>query len=430
MSREREREPARNPELLRTLGLALPSPTPRPGAERRIARGIQERLRQPARGWPFWAVLGACVLSACVGVLVGPRLFHAPSKPAVSAAGHSWLALRAARAVLVERANLEIERDDERGTELRLVAGTALFHVQKGTGRSFVVTAGAARVQVIGTVFGVTVADGRVSVDVVEGVVRFTNGGVTRNLGAGETSPPGVHLFALSPAELARLRAPVPVVGAAPSAAAAATTAPSSAEPEPSPSTPSGSSHAVARASPANAAQGSTEAARAAAAPSAAETASNAPAAPNAYQRARALERDGSIAEAASAYAAVASAGDADAEDATFALARLPAQHGDPNAALGAIARYRSAFPNGRYARDIDVLELNAHLAAHDETAALRDAETFLAHFPNDARAWRFRLVRGASRARAGDCAGAASDLERVPDGAPKTAALAPCAAP
>jgi len=425
VSAEREREPERDPELARTLALALASPSARPGAEQRVARRLEERLFATPRGWPAWAVLGACALCVAAGVLLGPRLLRAPAPPSATTAPHSWLALRAARAALDDKATLRVEHDDERGTELELSAGTALFHVKKGTGRSFVVNAGSARVEVVGTVFAVALAKGRPSVEVLEGVVRYTNGGVTQSLRAGESAPAGTHLFALAPAELARLRAPVNVAGptvpappAASDAAPAASDSPAASAPAVVPAAPSPNSAA---AKPRESA--ATERNRAA--PPAAAAALAAPA--DAYQRARALERQGSLAEAASAYAAIAAAGGADAEDAAFALARLPAQHGDPNAALGAIAKYRAEFPAGRYARDIDVLELNAHLATHDDDAATRDADAFLAHFGNDARAWRFRVVRATGRARAGDCDGARSALEHVPDGAAKTAALAPC---
>ncbi len=412
----------RDPELARTLERALASPAPRPGAERRIARHLDERLHGATRGWPLWAVLGACVLCVVAGIGLGARLVQ-PAALVATASAHSWLGLRTARAVLSRSANIQVERDDEHGTELSLFAGTALFHVQKGTGRSFVVNAGGARVEVVGTVFGVALEDGHASVEVLEGVVRLTKDGVTRTLRAGESAPAGVRLFTLAPDELLRLRAPVNVRGGAPGAPALSAASPSL------PTAPAADSPSL-PAAPAAAGLLPPKTRRPAPAPSAprvAETASDSPAPPSAYQRARTLERDGALADAARAYAAVANAGGADAEDATFALARMPAERGDTNATLGAIGRYRAAFPAGRYARDIDVLELNAHLAAHDDAAALRDAEQFLAHFANDARAWRFRLVRADSRARAGDCDGARSDLERVPGGAAKSAVLARC---
>jgi hypothetical protein len=297
-----------------------------------------------------------------------------------------------------------------------------LLHVQKGTGRSFVVHAGAARVEVVGTVFGVMLRDGAAAVEVVEGVVELVEGGTRRRLAAGGAWPPGSELFRLTATDLAALRAPLPLpVGAAsaapdtPTATRAEPTA--SALPSPPPAT------AVARTpSPASVRPtASSEPARPDVAGSGAKDAENP------YQKARELERLGEPEDARAAFAAIAKSGGPNAEDAAFALVRMPAQRADPKAALAAIADYRRAFPQGRYARDVDVHELNAHLALNDEHAALRDADAFLHRFATDTRAWRFRLVRAAGHARAGHCALARTELESVPDGDAKSAVLTGC---
>jgi transmembrane sensor len=343
-----------------------------------------------------------------------PVHYLGPSAPV------SWVPLKDARAALVGAARLELEREDAQETVVRLVSGTALFHVRKGAGRHFVVEAGRRRVEVMGTIFGVARDGDGAHVEVMEGVVRSSEDGSSELLRAGESSPAGSGLFRLAVGALAELRAPVPADSSVPlRASAAVSPAPSSSvvpgvpvaalpletrvsAPHPQPLSPARSGAASAGAS----------------APSAGESG---------YLAARALERSGKVAEAASAYRALARGGGGDADDAAFALARLSSDHDGPNAVLAAVDAYRQAFPTGRYAREIDVLELNAHLARSDRRAALRDAEVFLLRFPNDVRAWRFRLVRAGEEARLGNCEAAVRELDTVPEGADKAAALAGC---
>jgi hypothetical protein len=404
----------RDPELARLLEAALDPAVPRRGAERRVEQRLAARLARPARPTPLWTLVGAGVLACALGVFFGRRA-RTPATSAAPIAAASWLPLAHARVALLGSSALRVEHEDERESVVRLVAGTALFHVQKGTGRRFVVRAGRTRVEVVGTVFGMELEGEHARVEVVEGTVRVSDGEATQTLAAGASSPPGAHVFALTPDELARLRAPFPAASAprlpsapTPVAKPASTQeAASSTPPKPSSAAPSRSAPVRAEPLPA--------------------TNEGSVAASDAYHGARALERSGALDRAISAYRAIASAPGPNAEDAAFALVRLPAERGASGAVLAAVAEYRAAFRAGRYARDVDVLELNAHLARRDTRAAARDADAFLADYPDDARAWRFRLVRGAERARAGECDAATSELARVPDGPEKTAALAPC---
>lgn len=418
MSLERDRA------LARLLEAGLEPPVARPGAEQRVERKLAARFANTTRMPLRWTLASAVVLACAAALTFGRWLVHTP---ATSAAGGepslAWLPLEHARAAIVGTSKLRVDHEDARETVVELVAGRALFHVQKGTGRHFIVEVGRSRVEVVGTVFGVE-RDGELArVEVVEGIVRVSGGGAQQTLTAGESSPSGTHLFSLAPAALAALQAPFPALTAPLAPPSAPTDAvPSEQSPSASPPSqaPAKSAHALGIRS---------------AAPAAAPTPSSTPVAPvtppsdDAYRNARALERAGAIAEATSAYGAIAHAPGPNADDAAFALVRLPAEQHEASGVQAAATAYRAAFPAGRYARDVDVLALNAHLALHDQGSALSDADTFIAHFPNDARAWRFRLVRAADRARHGDCNAAANELAAVPDGAEKTAILDGCSA-
>ncbi|HEX6765020.1 MAG TPA: hypothetical protein VF103_06070, partial [Polyangiaceae bacterium] len=279
-------------------------------------------------------------------------------------------------------------------------------------GKSFEVLAGATRVRVVGTVFGVALGPRGTAVDVQEGVVRVENRGETRTLRAGETWPPHHGLF--DAAALERVRAPLP---AGPTGELHEP--PAGTSPEPGLAPPSGEP---------NAPSAALAQSRAPVVPSRAPPAPSA-APESAYARARAVERAGDSTGALAAYQTIVDAHAENVDDALFAIARLRAQTGDQRAALAAAKSYRGTFPNGRYARDNDVLVLNAALALGEQALALGEAKTFLERYPNDPRAWRFRLVRAADRARRGDCAGARSDVETAPDGAAKQSVLESCPA-
>ncbi len=403
----------RDPELGKTLDLALGPANAPYGAKLRVRRKLDERLAKPRTNWALVAVTLAGM--ACVAVLFfwfGRAA--APTAVNVPETRYSELMLSSARVLLRDDAKLSVERDDANGAVVRLAAGAALFHVRKGTGKSFEVFAGATRVRVVGTVFGVALGPRGAAVAVDEGVVEVADRAGTRTLRSGETWPPQ-HGISIDQAALERVRAPLPP---GPSGELDKERAGAASEPAPAP--PSGEPSApndVALAHSAAPVVSSRPPAAASAAPE------------SDYSRARALERAGDANGALAAYQTIVEARGASVEDALFAIARLRAQLGDQGAALTAAKSYRGEFPNGRYARDNDVLVLNAELARGEQTAALVEAQSFLARFPNDPRAWRFRLVRAADRAQRGDCAGARSDIETAPDGAAKRSVLERCPA-
>jgi hypothetical protein len=401
----------RDPELGKALDLALGSASAPYGAKLRVRQKLTERLAKSRSNAP------ALVAAALAGMACALALFFWLGRPApptaanVSPDRYSELLLSSARVLLRDDAELSVERDDSSGAVLRLTAGAALVHVRKGTGKSFEVVAGATRVRVVGTVFGVAMGPRGAAVVVREGVVDVEDRAGTRTLRAGETWPPH-HGIAVDPAAFDRVSAPLPP-GPTGELDAARTRAPPEPGPGGEPNAPN--DDALARsASPV--------------VPSRAPPAASA-APESAYSRARALERAGDAGSALAAYQAIVDGRGENVEDALFAIARLRAQQGEQRATLSAAKSYRSEFPTGRYARDNDVLVLNAELALGEQALALSEAELFLERFPNDPRAWRFRLVRAAERARRGDCSGARSDVETAPDGAAKRAVLERCAA-
>jgi len=95
---------------------------------------------------------------------------------------------------------------------------------------------------------------------------------------------------------------------------------------------------------------------------------------------------------------------------------------------VAAVNDYRTAFPDGRYARAVDVHAVNARLALSDDVGVLREADTFLARYSLDPRAFRFHLARATVLARRGDCARALPELEQVPNSEAKQAVAEACA--
>jgi len=395
-----------DPELPKRLSLALGDPVAPYGAKERVQRALAARLATASERHARRRIWLVAFAAAALGVFFGLRF--APSARGGPTKG-SLLSLRAARAVLRPDTELVVVRDDARGTSLRLVVGTVLLHVQKGTGRSFEVVAGSTHVAVVGTVFGVAHgADGNTAVEVVEGVVKVTDPNGEHRLVAGERWPARAPLFG-DAAELAALREPIAVQ-------------PADDEPPPPSAEPAGPTNPV-PASPS-------------AEKSAAASAVSAPPRPTAdpdqadYARARARERSGDQAGALAAYETLAARPGGIAEDALFGVLRIRARSGEPNAALQAVAQYRSRFPAGRYARDVDVQALNADAKKGDDPASLRECEAFLAQFSDDPRAWRFRLVRAAARAQSGDCRAALADLAYVPATEDRQAVLTRCPKP
>jgi hypothetical protein len=401
----------RDPELGEALGRALGSATAPYGAKLRVRRKLAERLAKPRAA--ALAVTVAAIVCA-VALVFAFRPVTSPTAVPAPATRYSELTLRSARVLVRDATVLSVERDDATGTVLRLSSGAVLLHVQKGTGRSFEVDAGGTRVRVLGTVFGVAIGPRGAAVQVHEGIVEMQGRGGARTLRAGETWPPE-HGCCGDSAAVERVRAPLPAGG---TDALGMKSEEAAREP---PATPPGGAPSRG--------PGDVAARRAATAETSRPSPLASATAKSAYSRARSLERAGDAAGALDAYKSIVDAGAENVEDALFATGRLRAERGDQRAVLAVAKTYRDQFPNGRYARDNDVLALNAALALGEHALALDEAERFLDLFPNDPRAWRFRLVRAAARARRGDCAGARSDVEPVPDGAAKRSVLERCGA-
>jgi transmembrane sensor len=90
--------------------------------------------------------------------------------------------------VTSERGELAIERNQREAIDLRLLSGAAHFDVVPNSQRRFVVAAGSVEVSVIGTVFEVERAPGRVRVTVSRGKVRVRTAAGTALVQGGESS--------------------------------------------------------------------------------------------------------------------------------------------------------------------------------------------------------------------------------------------------
>jgi len=390
--------PTRDIELGAALERALPPAVPARGAKARILATLKSNDRRSRGTGPRTAffVLALSCLIAVLGFYAGVRQHLDPAPRAEDAA----MSLGFARILLRPGAEVKVERDDEQGAIVELVSGVALFHVKKNSGRTFEVVAGGARVEVVGTVFAVSfVPPSDVRVEVVEGVVRIRSAG-GEQLIAGNGIPAGTTLFD-DARELSTLRAPVTEFARIPASAPAA------------------------HLSPRSSAVANDAGAAAVPVPPRSRVES-----PNPYALAKRMELSGDRDGALTAYRRISGEPGTLAEDAQFAVIRLLAERRDHAATLTAVSNYRHRFAAGRYGRDVDVRALNAHLSVGDIAAARRAADAFLTSYPDDPRAWRFRLARASQLSQDGDCAGALADLRHVPDGAEKARIQKSCAAP
>jgi hypothetical protein len=131
---------------------------------------------------------------------------------------------------------------------------------------------------------------------------------------------------------------------------------------------------------------------------------------------AKELEFKGDLKGALAAYDMVAKSADKNAEDALFAAARLRAKLADDAVALEAFRAYRRRYPEGAYAHIVAVHVLDLLVKRGDDREILDEANGFLVAYPNDLRAWRFRMARAAIAIKNGDCASGLRDLAAVPD--------------
>jgi transmembrane sensor len=178
--------------------------------ERTAARQRRERI---ARG-AAWGTLAAAALALLAWSATDPSPPtvssapppHAPVSPGVLrfADGSAVIPMEPGTEVLVDSARLS-------AIELELTRGAARFEVTPSLPRAFAVQAGHVRVSVVGTVFTVRRTEGEVDVEVIEGVVRVTDGDAETTLRAGERRvfrasdavgaalPPSTSAVALAP---------------------------------------------------------------------------------------------------------------------------------------------------------------------------------------------------------------------------------------
>ncbi len=262
----------------------------------------------------------------------------------------------------------------------RVEAGEVRFSVpHRQPGHPFVVHAEGYRVVVVGTRFGISVADSSVLVDVDEGIVEVWEAATQRRLAR------------LTPGE--RWNSPPPE--AASQHAAAAPTAPG---PRPSgfivPSLlahahRSGHRRSVALASPGGAGDEGDRA-----------EASRDPAV-----AARAALSAGDPARALALYRTLAQGIGPSAENASYEIGKVLNENmGQPAAAVAAWRHYRSAYPDGILRVEADVSIIETLAKSGDGDGALAEASEFLRRRPDsERRAEIARLAGDLYRAR-GDC--------------------------
>jgi TolA-binding protein len=357
-------------DLRAALKLAAPAKAPPLGAKARVLEGVRAgvesgRRWRTTRGYFFAAAAAALLVAVMAWFRRGGDLARTfPVAPPASSAptlGAGAIQL-GARARLVVRPGTQVAlvRDEPAHTTLRLDSGQILVHVDKNKeARVFDVIAGATRVEVVGTTFAVRREGAVASVRVLEGVVRVEQHDRVDELRAGTMWPEGAPPIAVSPDDESSLRgAPAPHASSAPPVTPTPPASSAAALPKP---------RALAR-----------------------------PPGEDAYRRAKDRERAGDAAGALAAYEALSSGTGDVAEASLFAAGRIRASSGAHAEALSAFQRYRARFPNGRFARDVDVYVLDIHMAQRAYDAARAECDRFLAAFPGDPRAPRFAAARDA----------------------------------
>jgi len=281
--------------------------------------------------------------------------------------------------------------EEERPTVEGGEVGFKVPHQQPG--HAFVVRAGAFRVVVVGTKFGLRVDDGgRVRVAVEEGTVEVWNRTRLARLAAGEQweSP---HLAAQESAA-----APAPAPARAPSSLHAR-------------SAPHARTLALA------AAEGpSAKAASNAPGAAGAPTADGAPAPAaggDAAADARAALAAGDATRALALYRAVAQKGGPAGENAEYEIGKILRDRlGQPASAIAAWRRYRADHPNGILRVEADVSIIEALVHAGEPDAALAEASDFLRRYPNSERRAEIARIAGDLFRSSGDCARAVTAYE------------------
>lgn len=362
------------------LAKLLPDAAPPAGARERVRAGIRDRVERSRhrRTVRYAAVVAAALVVATAAIVRAPG-DRAEFVGAPLGAGAIELS-SGARILVTPGSSVSLVRDDFAATVLRVDHGSVLARVAKrAPGRPFVVLADSVRVEVVGTVFAVGIGPGSgVGVRGFEGTVRVVSDAGEARVGAGEAWPAGSRGPEIARDALQAVGfevAPEPVV----------TSEPPARSPPPAAEPPVAKPRSVVRATPVRP-----------------------------YLAARELERTGAFERALAAYRAIR--GGPEAEDALYAVGRL--QRGalaDPDAAHATFVAYRAQFPDGRYARSVDLYFLDRALARREFAAIERETDRFLAAHAADPLAPRFLRARAAARVQRRDCAGARADLDSVP---------------
>lgn len=303
-----------------------------------------------------WAGAGVALAAAAMLWIVGP---FGPSEPApltvqrISAGADGAAAQVGDVDVRVGAgARMTAVGDAARGFVVVLEAGRARFVVPpRGERPPFRVHAGATRVEVVGTVFEVSLADREVAEVVVEhGTVRVTDPRGTRLVRAGERVP------ATDRALSAEAPTTAPATGAATAPLAGPRAPRASATPRrpPAPHEEPALAAATPQTAEPIASGDASDGDEPAAEPEAAVTPAAAPAQPSRrarYERAASLEEADPDA-ALALYRALARSDDAWGRLALFAAGRLAHERGREAEARGLLERYLSRHPDGPNAVD------------------------------------------------------------------------------
>ena len=173
-------------------------------------RALGETRKTTSRRGLLIGGASAAVAAGVAGWFLAPRL-RAPNVLA-SAAGEIRKIPLADKSVASLNSASQIEVDlTPAMRRIVLTRGEALFQVAKNPERPFIVEAGNARVQAVGTAFGVTRKDGGAEVLVTEGIVEVWNSdgdGARRRLTAGQSTfiseIPAAIVVASVPADVER----------------------------------------------------------------------------------------------------------------------------------------------------------------------------------------------------------------------------------
>jgi len=376
-----------DPHLRRVLDDALPEPKPRAGAKLRVRAALQARLDTSRRfrqtkGY-FAAAALAAVVVAVMALVVRKRPILTPGEVSHALAASSTLVLSSGAKVLVlPGSDVRVERDDERETSIRLGRGRVVAHVKKRAGRPFVVHSDDVRVEVTGTTFAVEARDASiVRVGVLAGRVKVARANESWEIAPGQSWPTDGTPLVMTSEELDWAHAEESAVSDSPTGDLSAPT-----EERSPPEATSAGKRAV----------GAQES--------------------SPFAAAKQRESRGDLHGALSAYEGIATSSDKNAEDARFAVGRLRAKLGDTTGALEAFRQYRERYPEGGYARAVDVHVLDLLLAQGNDEAVLGEANRFLDAHSNDSGAWRFHMARASIRIKKGDCPSALTDLSSVPE--------------